>query len=75
MMLSPKFVALSAGTAGKDILPNHAIIQGAPSSGLDLAAMDLTVRPQEDCWRFANGKWLTATPIPADRSAWDTFSQ
>jgi ABC-type transporter Mla subunit MlaD len=34
-MLSPKFVALSSGTPGKAILPNNAIIQGAPSYGIE----------------------------------------
>ena len=34
-MLSPKFVALSAGTPGKAILPNNAIMQGAPSYGIE----------------------------------------
>lgn len=34
-LLSPKFVALSAGTPGKPVLPNNAIIQGAPSFGID----------------------------------------
>jgi putative endopeptidase len=43
-------------------------------SGIDLSAIDRSVRPQEDFWRFANGKWLAATSIPADRPAWDTFN-
>jgi ABC-type transporter Mla subunit MlaD len=34
-MLSPKFVALSAGTPGKTVLPNNAIIRGTPAYGLD----------------------------------------
>lgn len=34
-LLSPKFVALSAGTPGKAVLPNNAIIQGAPSYGIE----------------------------------------
>ncbi|WP_197684998.1 M13 family metallopeptidase [Bradyrhizobium canariense] len=46
-----------------------------PRSGIDIAAIDPTVKPQEDFWRYANGKWLAATPIPADRSGWDTFSE
>jgi putative endopeptidase len=46
-----------------------------PRSGIDLAAMDPTVSPREDFWTFANGKWLAATPIPADRSAWDSFTE
>lgn len=34
-LLSPKFVALSAGTPGKPVLPNNAVIQGQPSFGID----------------------------------------
>jgi ABC-type transporter Mla subunit MlaD len=34
-MLSPKFVSLSAGTPGKAVLPNNAIIEGAPAYGID----------------------------------------
>ena len=44
-----------------------------PRSGIDLSAIDPMVRPQQDFWQFANGKWLAATPIPADRAAWNTF--
>jgi putative endopeptidase len=46
-----------------------------PRSGIDVSAIDRSVPPQQDFWQFANGKWLAATPIPADRSAWDTFSE
>jgi putative endopeptidase len=42
-------------------------------SGLDLSSIDPSVRPQDDLWRFANGKWLAGTEIPADRAGWDTF--
>src|SRR5204862_7651146 len=34
-MLSPKFVALSAGTPGGQTLPNNAEIEGHPSYGLE----------------------------------------
>ncbi len=34
-LLSPKFVALSAGTPGKPPLPNHAVIEGAPAFSFD----------------------------------------
>lgn len=34
-LLSPKFVALSAGTPGKAVLPNNAVIRGTPAYGLD----------------------------------------
>jgi len=37
-------------------------------SGVLLKAMDHSVRPQDDFYRYANGTWLTSTPIPADKS-------
>jgi predicted metalloendopeptidase len=46
-----------------------------PGSGIDISAIDPSVRPQQDFWQYANGKWLAATPIPADRAGWDTFSE
>jgi predicted metalloendopeptidase len=45
-----------------------------PHSGIDAAAIDFSVPPQQDFWRFANGKWLAATPIPTDRAGWSTFT-
>ena len=30
-------------------------------SGIDLSLIDTAVQPQEDFWRYANGKWLAAT--------------
>src|SRR5215813_13276852 len=45
-----------------------------PRSGLDLSSIDPGVRPQDDLWRFANGKWLARTEIPVDRAGWDTFT-
>jgi putative endopeptidase len=41
----------------------------SPASGLDLAAMDKTVRIQDDVYDYANGHWLKNTPIPQDRSS------
>jgi putative endopeptidase len=51
-----------------------ALSMAEPRSGIDLAAIDPGVRPQDDFWQFANGKWLSLTQIPADRSGWDTFT-
>ena len=38
----------------------------APVTGIDAAAMDKDVRPQDDLFRFVNGKWLAETPFPAE---------
>ena len=56
-------------------IASSVVSMAGPRSGIDLAAIDPAVRPQDDFWQYANGKWLAATSIPADRSSWDTFSQ
>ncbi|MDP5209437.1 M13 family metallopeptidase [Microbulbifer sp. 2205BS26-8] len=48
--------------------------QERPSSGIDLTAMDTTVRPQDDFFSYVNGTWLKNTEIPADKSRWGGFS-
>jgi putative endopeptidase len=36
--------------------------------------MDLTVKPGEDFFEYANGTWMKNTPIPADRSSYGAFT-
>lgn len=47
--------------------------QGAGTRGLDLAGMDRTVHPGDDFFGYANGGWMKATKIPADRSSYGVF--
>jgi putative endopeptidase len=54
------------------LLPLVLLLAAAPA-GLDLAGMDRSVRPGDDFFAFANGKWASTTPIPADRSSWGVF--
>jgi putative endopeptidase len=42
-------------------------------SGLDLSHIDASVRPQDDLFRFMNGKWLKESTIPADRASDGAF--
>jgi len=42
-------------------------------SGLDLDAMDKTVKPGDDLFRYMNGTWLKETEIPADKSNYGGF--
>ena len=41
--------------------------------GLDLAAADRSVKPGDDFYRYADGKWLDTTQIPLDRTSWGSF--
>jgi putative endopeptidase len=34
---------------------------------------DITVKPTDDFFRFVNGKWLAANPIPPEESRWGSF--
>ncbi len=43
------------------------------SLGIDLSAMDPTVRPQDDFFRYVNGKWVDRTEIPAEMASWGSF--
>lgn len=58
------------------------LAQGTPAAtpvaathGIDLADLDLAVSPRDDFYRFANGGWLDRVVIPADRPAFNVFSQ
>ncbi len=42
---------------------------------IDPANMNLTVRPQDDFYEYANGTWLKNTPIPATEARWGSFSE
>jgi predicted metalloendopeptidase len=42
--------------------------------GIDVAGMDLSVRPQDDFFHYVNGKWVDDTAIPPDQSTYGTFA-
>jgi putative endopeptidase len=42
-------------------------------SGLELDELDDSVRPQDDLYRHANGKWIERTTIPADKARYGSF--
>jgi putative endopeptidase len=46
---------------------------GSLASGIDTQYIDRAVRPQDDFYRFVNGKWLAATEIPADKPSYGSF--
>ena len=43
--------------------------------GIMVENLDLTVRPNDDFYRFVNGNWLAKTEIPADRTSWGSFNE
>jgi putative endopeptidase len=45
------------------------------SFGIDLTALDKSVRPGDDFFRHVNGRWLATAKIPADHSSWGAFDE
>ena len=68
------FVAVLATAAAPEApVPIEAPRFGA--WGFDLAGRDLRVRPGDDFFRYANGRYMDALEIPPDRSNWGPYSQ
>ena len=44
-------------------------------ASFDLATFDLSVKPQDDFFQYANGTWLKNTPIPPEYSRWGSFNE
>ena len=47
----------------------------APSSGIDVKAIDKTADPCADFYQYACGAWLKANPIPAQYATWGRFNE
>ena len=70
--------ALSTLLAATFFLASVAAAQPAPPAkapAIDPANFDKAAKPCEDFYQFANGAWLAAHPIPADRSRYGGFDE
>jgi predicted metalloendopeptidase len=46
----------------------------ALASGVDMQYVDRSVRPQDDIYRYLNGKWLDSFQLPADKATYGAFA-
>ncbi len=48
----------------------QALVKAAPPGGIDLEAIDSSIKPCDDFYQYACGAWLKKTPIPDDKPSW-----
>jgi putative endopeptidase len=67
-----RFVTLALSMLIACLAHQLAIGQVSPLAyrGVDPKAIDQSVTPVKDLYRFANGKWLDSTSIPNDKASW-----
>jgi predicted metalloendopeptidase len=63
---------MPSNTADSPSAPSGLTAQIAPW-GLDLTSHDTSVKPGDDFFRYADGKWLDTHQIPPDRTSWGAF--
>jgi putative endopeptidase len=68
--VAPVLALLAVVVAGAAAAPQPPL-----KSGLDPSTFDRSVRPQDDLYRFVNGKWLETAVIPPERVTHGTFAE
>jgi putative endopeptidase len=56
---------------GKKPKPHH---RAHPQKFIDPANMDLSIKPGDDFYDYANGTWIKNNPIPAKETRWGSFN-
>src|SRR5216684_9213181 len=72
-MLMSRHIASGAGVLvliGCASVPTTTTLQ----SGVDLQYVDHSIRPQDDLYRYLNGKWLDGFQLPADKGSYGSFT-
>jgi len=78
LLIGAGAVALVAFAVAPQLTQHNATAAGAKpligTWGVDLAAMDKSIKPGDDFFRFTGGTWMKTTQIPPDRSRWGSFN-
>ena len=75
--LSALSLALAAGFAhgAEGASAKSSASAPALASGIATEYIEPSVKPQDDFYRYLNGKWLKTVEIPADQSSWGAFEE
>lgn len=67
-------VSAFAIDGGKKPKPHHRAISTHPKKFIDPANMDLSIKPGDDFFDYANGTWIKKNEIPAKETRWGSFN-
>ena len=79
--MKPNYLSLLSGLAFLSVVScktdekKEAIAQVETVPGINLEFMDTTTKPNDDFFRYVNGKWLDNNEIPSDRTRWGSFDE
>ncbi len=73
LLIGGASLALSVAACRSADTDNQVEATAASKSGINLAAMDKSVKPGDDFFLYANGTWFKTSEIPADRSSIGAF--
>ncbi len=59
--------------SGKPVVITPVLQVASKRKFIDSANMDLSVRPGDNFYLYANGAWIKKTPIPASKTRWGSF--
>ncbi|MGE0114701.1 MAG: M13 family metallopeptidase [Steroidobacteraceae bacterium] len=54
---------------------SQSIATSSSVSGLEMRYVDPSVRPQDDLYRYINGRWLDSVAIPSDKARYGAFNE
>ncbi len=60
---------------GAALVAAVATLAGQSSKAIDPRNMDTSVKPCDDFYQYADGSWIKANPVPADKSRWGSFEE
>src|SRR5712691_3258611 len=70
---SPPPAVISSPESGTRAAAKPRVEKSPPP--LDRKNMDVSTKPQDDFYSFANGGWLKRNPIPPEYSRWGSFNE
>jgi putative endopeptidase len=66
--------AMAACSMSRHAASAESSVPAALTSGVETQFVDPSIRPQDDLYRYLNGKWLDTFQIPADKAIYVSFT-